>query len=197
MNRTAPFARRFAALLLGTAALLAAGCATKPVIRAHAAPGANVAAYRTYGFFEKLGTDDSTYSSLLSQYLKAAVSREMESRGYRFEPTNADLVLNFHLAEKDKIEGRSGPSFGLGFGSGWGWRNGYSWGASINDTDLRTTTEGTLTIDVVDRAKNELVWAGSALAQVTSKSLDDPRGTIDSTVPLIFAKYPAPVRGGT
>jgi hypothetical protein len=43
---------------------------------------------------------------------------------------------------------------------------------------------------VVDRAKNELVWAGSAVAQVTSKTLDDPRGTIDRTVPLVFAKYP-------
>ncbi len=114
----------------------------------------------------------------------------MESRGYRYAATGADLVLNFHLGEKDKIEGRSGPNFGLAFGRGWGWRSGYSWGASFNDTDVRTTTEGTLTIDVVDRAKNELMWAGSAVAQVTSKTLDDPRGTIERTVPLIFAKYP-------
>lgn len=190
MKHPAPLARRFAALLLGAAALLAAGCASRPVIRAHAAPGADVAAYRTYGFFEKLGTDDSTYSSLLSQYLKAATSREMESRGYRYVATGADLMVNFHLGEKDKIEGRAGPSFGVGFGHPWGWRSGYSWGMGFSDTDLRTTTEGTLTIDVVDRAKNELVWAGSAVAQVTSKTLDDPRGTIDRTVPLIFAKYP-------
>jgi hypothetical protein len=191
MTLAAPLARRFAALLLGAAALLAtAGCVTRPVIRAHSAPGADVAAYRTFGFFEKLATDDSSYSSLLSQYLKTATTREMEARGYRFQASNPDLLLNFHLGEKDKIEGRAGPTFGLGFGHGWGWRSGYAWGMGINDTDLRTTTEGTLTIDIVDRAKNELVWAGSAVAEVTRKSLDDPRGAIDRTVPLIFEKFP-------
>ena len=190
MTLAAPFARRFAALLLGAAALLAAGCTTRPVIRAHSAPGADVAAYRTFGFFDKLATDDSNYSSLLSQYLKAATTREMEARGYRYQATDPDLVLNFHLGEKDKIEGRAGPNFGLSFGRGWGWRSGYAWGMGINDTDLRTTTEGTLTIDIVDRSKNELVWAGSAVAEVTRKTLDDPRAAIDRTVPLIFAKFP-------
>lgn len=194
MTHPAPFARRLAALLFAAAALLAAGCASRPVIRAHAAPGADVATYGTYGFFDKLGTDDSSYSSLLSQYLKTATSREMEARGYRYAATGADLVLNFHLGEKNKLESRPGPNFGLSFGRGWGWRSGYAWGVGINDADLRTTTEGTLTIDVVDRAKNELVWAGSAVAEVTSKTLDDPRGAIDRTVPLIFAKYPGRAR---
>ena len=188
MMLAAPLARRFAVMLLGAAALLAAGCATRPVIRAHSAPGADIAAYRTFGFFEKLATDDSTYSSLLSQYLKAATTREMEARGYRYQAASPDLLLNFHLGEKDKVEGRLGPTFGVGYG--WGWRPGYAWGMGINDTDLRTTTEGTLTIDIVDRSKNELVWAGSAVAEVTRKSLDDPRGAIDRTVPLIFAKFP-------
>jgi hypothetical protein len=192
MNYRTPVVRSLAVALMGAAVLLAAGCAAKPVIRAHTAPGANVAAYRTYGFFEKLGTDDSTYSSLLSQYLKSATSRELEARGYRLAASNPDLVVNFHLGEKDKVEGHASPSFGLsvGRGFGWGWRTGYSWGVGINDTDLRTTTEGTLTIDVVDRARNELLWAGSAVAQITSKTLDDPQGAIDRTVPLIFAKYP-------
>jgi len=184
--------RRATVALLGAALVFAAGCASKPVIRAHTAPGANIAAYRTYGFFEKLGTDDSSYSSLLSMYLKSATALEMESRGYRLAASNPDLLLNFHLGEKDRIEGRASPSFGLSMGRGWGWRSGYAWGLGmgINDTDLRTTTEGTLTVDVVDRARNELIWAGSAVAEITSKTLDDPKGAIDRTVPLIFAKFP-------
>jgi uncharacterized protein DUF4136 len=192
MNDTRPLARRLAAVLLGAALVLATGCAVRPVIRAHTAPGANVAAYRTYGFFDKLGTDDSSYSSLLSTYLKSATALELESRGYRRAESNPDLLVNFHLGEKERIEGHAGPSLGLGLGRGWGWRSGYSWGLGmgVNDMDLRTTTEGTLTIDVVDRARNELIWAGSAVAQITSKTLDDPKAAIDRTVPLIFAKYP-------
>jgi uncharacterized protein DUF4136 len=193
MNSPATRARHTPVLVLAMAALVglvAAGCATKPVIRAQSAPGGSVASYRTYGFFEKLGTDDSTYSSVLSLNLKAAVSREMEARGYRAAP-NPDLLVNFNLAQRAKIEGHSGPTFGLGFGRGWGsWRSGYSWGAGINDTDIRSTTEGTLTLDVVDRARNEIVWSGSAAGEITSKVLDDPKAAIDRTVPLIFAKYP-------
>ncbi len=170
---------------------LVVGCTSQPRIRSQTAPGGNVSSYRTYGFFEKLGTDNSSYASVLSLNLKAAVAREMESRGYRQVASNPDLQVNFSLAQIEKIDGRSGPTFGFGFGRGWGsWRGGYSWGAGINDIDIRSTTEGTLTIDVVDRAKNEIVWAGSAVAPITSKTLDDPKAAIDATVPKIFAKFP-------
>jgi hypothetical protein len=181
---------RFLFPLLAAALLGLAGCATGPKIRAQTAPGAQVDHYRTYGFLEKLGTDNSTYASVLSLNLKAATAREMEARGYR-PSTTPDLVLNFNVAEKDKIEGRGGTSFGIGFGRGFGsWRSGYSWGVGVNDSDITTRTEGTLTVDVVDRSRNEIVWTGSAVAQITAKVLDDPRAAIDATVPLIFAKFP-------
>ncbi|MET0292991.1 MAG: DUF4136 domain-containing protein [Steroidobacteraceae bacterium] len=181
----------FAKAALVALLVVIAGCATGPRIRSQSAPGGNVANFRTYGYFEKLGTDTSSYASVLSLNLKAATSREMESRGYRLATSNPDLLLNFSLAQVEKIDGRSGPTFGLGFGRGWGsWRGSYGWGAGINDVDIRSTTEGTLTIDVVDRAKNEIVWAGSAVAPITSKVLDDPKAAIDATVPKIFAKYP-------
>jgi hypothetical protein len=185
-------ARRTSGLL--TAAVLAlalAGCATGPKIRSQTAPGGNVATYRTYGFFEKLGTDVSSYASVLSLNLKAATARELEARGYRAATSDPDLLVNFHLAQKEKVEGRSGPTFGLGFGRGWGsWRSGYSWGMGVHDTDIRSTTEGTLTIDLVDRARNQIVWAGSAAGTITSKVLDDPKAAIDRTVPRIFEKFP-------
>ena len=177
---------------LALLALVLAGCTGGPRIRAQSAPGESVAAYRTYGFFDKLGTDDSTYASVLSVNLKAATVRELEARGYRAAP-NPDLLVNFHLAQRERIEGHSTPRFSLGFGHGWGaWRSpyGYGWGVGINDTDIRSTTEGTLTIDVVDRARNQIVWAGSAAGTITSKVLDDPKAAIDKVVPKIFEKFP-------
>lgn len=175
--------------LLAVAGLLAA-CATGPRIRAHSAPNAQVDRYRTYGFFEKLGTDDSSYASVLSLNLKNATARELEARGYRPSAT-PDLLVNFNLQTREKIDGTSGPSFGIGIGRGWGhWRTGYSWGFGVSDTHITSRTEGTLTIDVVDRARNEIVWAGSAAGTITSKVLDDPRAAIDATVPKIFAKFP-------
>jgi hypothetical protein len=188
MSASSPLFRTLAPLLLGATALFAAACTSKPVIRAQSAPGANVSTFRTYGFFEKLGTDQSTYASVLSLNLKAATAREMEARGFRAAP-NPDLLVNFHVAEKDKIEGRSGPTFGFGFGRGY-WRSGYSFGVGMNDTDVRSVTEGTVTIDGVDRARNEMVWTGSAQSRITAKTLDHPEEAINSTVPLIFQKFP-------
>ena len=51
-------------------------------------------------------------------------------------------------------------------------------------------TEGTLTLDLVDRMKNELVWSGSAVRTLNAKILDQPRPAIDQAVNLIFAKLP-------
>lgn len=178
--------------IVATGLVALSGCATGPKIRAQTAPGAEVQRYRTYGYLEKLGTDAGTYASALTLNLKAATDREMQSRGFTPATGSPDLVVNFFLDQKEKIEGTSGPSFGLGFGRGWGsWRSGYSWGFGLSDTWIDSRTEGTLTIDVVDRAKNEIVWSGTAVGTVTGKMLDEPRAAIDSIVPKIFAKFPA------
>ena len=178
-------------LAVGLAALLLVACAATPRIRSQTAPGANVAAFKTFGYFEKLGTDTGAYASIVSRQLKDATNREMQARGYVPTAANADLLINFHVKTKEKLEGRPSPSMSIGFGRGWGsWRSGYNWGVGISDRDISSTTEGTLTIDVVDRARNELLWSGSAVGKLTEKILADPQPAIDATVPLIFAKFP-------
>jgi hypothetical protein len=182
--------RVLAVVVVGLVAL--SGCASGPRIRAQTANGAEIQRYRTYGYLEKLGTDTATYASAMSLNLKAATDREMQARGFTPAATDPDLVVNFFLDQKEKIQGQSGPSFGLGVGRGWGaWRTGYAWGFGMSDTWIDSRTEGTLTIDVVDRSKNEIVWSGTAVGTVTSKMLDDPRAAVDAVVPKIFAKFPA------
>ena len=178
--------------VMATGLLALSGCATGPKIRSQTAPAAEVQRFRTYGYLDKLGTDTGTYASAMSLDLKAATDREMQARGFTPATADPDLVVNFFLDQKEKIQGQSGPSFGLGIGRGWGsWRTGYSWGFGMSDTWIDSRTEGTLTIDVVDRAKNEIVWSGTAVGTITSKMLDDPRAAVDSVVPKIFAKFPA------
>ncbi|MEP7313776.1 MAG: DUF4136 domain-containing protein [Pseudomonadota bacterium] len=191
MAQQVSIARSARVLAAGLAALLLVACAVQPKVRSQTAPGVSVASFKTYGYFEKLGTDTGPYASIVSRQLKDATDREMQARGYVVAATNPDLLVNFHVETKEKIEGRSAPRMSIGFGRGWGsWRSGYNWGLGINDVDISSTTEGTLTIDVVDRARNELVWAGSAVGRLTDKILADPQPAIDATVPLIFAKYP-------
>jgi hypothetical protein len=63
--------------------------------------------------------------------------------------------------------------------------------------DIRTVTEGSLMIDLVDRAHNEVVWSGTAVGRLTKQILNDPDPEIDRSVSEIFARYPVKAAGQT
>jgi hypothetical protein len=175
-----------AVVLLGVSA-----CETLPKIRTELAPDADVSQYHTYDYFDKPSTDRRGYKTITTRSIEDAVDREMRLRGFTRTSNNPDLKINFDIAKRDKVTTRPGPSVGFGYGFG-GWRSHYGYDVAFGGRgDVETVTEGTLTIDLVDRAKNELVWSGSASRTLDSKVLDQPRPAIDQAVNLIFAKYPA------
>ncbi len=103
------------AILLGLGLFLAA-CATSPEVRSQAAANANLASYHTYAFVAKPGTDKGgDYKTLTTQSLEREVGRALLARGYVPAPlTQADLLINFNVEEKDKAEGNPGPTAGWG-----------------------------------------------------------------------------------
>lgn len=178
------------AALFGLGLFLAA-CATRPEVRTQAAANANLASYHTYAFMAKPGTDNDGYKTLKTQSLERAVGREMLVRGYALVvPEQAELLINFNVKEKDKVEGDVGPAGGWGYG--WGRHYGYGYGFGFDDyyNGITTVTEGSLMIDLIDRARNEVVWSGTAVGELTKKVLDNPDPTIDRSVADIFARYP-------
>jgi len=166
-------------------ALLAA-CATKPVIRTQTAPALDILKYQSFGFVEHPDTDKAGYTTLTTRYLKDAVTREMRARGYT-QSGQPDLLVNFTAGSKDKVEGDPWPDVGVGWGR---WSRGWGWGGTFGGRDIRTVTEGSLTIDVVDQQHKELIWSGTAKGRVTGKDENNPQPAIDKAVSAIFAKYP-------
>ena len=186
--------RRFSRPLgmLGAAALLAslAACETLPKIRTQSAPGADLTRYHSYDFFDKPSTDRRGYKTITTRSIEDAVDREMRLRGFTRTSDNPDIKINFDIAKHDKVTTRPGPSVGVGYGYG-GWRSHYGYDIAFGGRgDVETVTEGTLTVDLVDRARNELVWSGSASRTLDSKVLEQPRQAIEQAVNLIFAQYP-------
>lgn len=192
ISRNAPTTITRLATLLGLSLLLAS-CATRYDIRTQAAANANLASYHTYAFMAKPGTDTDGYKSLATQTLERAVNREMYARGYTPAAVGSepDLVVNFNIKEKDKVQG-DGPGVGYGWGFGYGPRWGYGYGVGLDDyyNGIQTVTEGSLVVDLVDRVRNEVVWSGTAVGQITKKSLDHPDESLDRSVTEIFARYP-------
>jgi hypothetical protein len=172
-------------ILAGVLAILPA-CASKPVVRTQSAPALDLQKYQSFGFVEHPDTDKAGYTTLVTRYLKDAVSREMVARGYT-RSDHPDLLVNFTTGSKDKVEGDSWPDVGLGWGR---WSRGWGWGGTWGSRDIRTTTEGSLTIDVVDPQQKELIWSGTAKGRVTTRDEDNPQSAIDKAVTAIFTKYP-------
>jgi Domain of unknown function (DUF4136) len=162
-----------------------AGCATQPLVRSDHDPDADFGRFKTYGFFDKLGTDEA-YATLLTKYLKEAVSREMERREYRFSK-EPDLQVNFHAKVKEKQRVVRSPGYGY-YGYRWGYYG--PWGGYAYDTYVEEYSEGTLNIDLVDRSDMQMVWEGVAIGRVTEKDFQNLKQVVDEAVTAIFEKYP-------
>lgn len=176
------------ALVVVLSALLFAGCASGPSIFVNADPTANFATYHTYNFEDPLGTDNSGYSSLLSQFLRTATARELEARGYT-RSDKPDLLVNFNVKTKDKIQTTTTPS-GPSYGGYYGYRAGYYGVWSGYDTQVTQYTEGTLTVDIVDAARKQLVWDGTAVGRVRDEARRNLESAVDRVITEIFTKYP-------
>jgi hypothetical protein len=126
---------------------------------------------------------DSNTDPLVEKRIKNAITMEMKKKGLVHDTNDPDLKVAIHTYVKDKVRV---DSWGYGYASSY-WR-GY-WGPRA--TDVYQWEEGTLVIDLVDAADNELVWRGEG-----SKSLPDNPSPdkidkiVNSAVKKILANYP-------
>jgi len=180
---------------------LATGCAVKPDYRVDYDPGVDFSQYRTYGFFEQLGTDQAGYSTLVTQHFKSATGREMEKLGYTYTEQDPDLLVNFNAmsTEKSEVRSRQVPATGYGMTGYYGYRGMMYSPFPMYETEVETVnyTVGTLNIDVVDAERKMLVWEGVAEGRLTKKAMQNPPQAIDAVVSELFARYPtAPAAEG-
>lgn len=172
------------------ALVLAAGCSS-PKLVTNLDPGTDTSAYRTYGFVSELGTDGQEYSSLLSQFLKDATTRELEARG--FEPSaSPDLLVNFYVQTKEKIYSTPSPSLYYGYRSSGPW----SYGGGFGYDTVSQYTEGTLNVDFVDRGQRRVVWEAALIGRVTDDDREHLKETVDRAIAEVFEEFPFTPGGG-
>lgn len=180
------------AMLTGVALLLAA-CASGPKIESDYDHTVDFSQYKTYGFFNPMGIENPNYSSIYGSIFRAAITREMENRGYTLSD-NPDLMINVsgRLQDKTKVTTTSDPYMSGGY---YGYRRGaygawggYGYGTT---THVSSYTEGTINVDMVDRALKRMVWEGVAVGRVDEKKTnDETRANIHAGITDMFAGYP-------
>jgi len=180
-------------VMLAGAAVLLASCASKPTIESDYDHTMDFSQYKTYGFFSPMGIENPNYSSIFGSIFRDAISREMESRGYTMSD-NPDLMINVsgRLQDKTKVTTTSDPYMSGGYygyrRGAYGTWGGYGYGTT---THVSNYTEGTINVDMVDRAQKRMVWEGVAVGRVNEKrSNDETREAINSGITEMFAGYP-------
>ena len=188
-NRENPRRTLFALAVMA----LVAGCATQrgPDIRVNSDPSVDYSQYSTFGFPEQTGTDRGGYSTLVTDYFKAAVRDQMELRGYQYVDQNPDLIVNFYANVRERTQVRSSPRMSAGYGY-YGYRYGlYSaWPMYANDVDTVTYKIGTANVDIVDAKQKQLIWEGVAEGRIRESDMEQPRESIAAVVTQLFTRYP-------
>jgi hypothetical protein len=177
-------------LLSVAASLMIVACASGPTVRTSGDPSANLASYKTFGYFDRMGTDKAGYSTILTSTLKESTRRELESRGLKYVDSNPELLVNFNVNVKDRTDVQSTPTAGGYYGYRAGMYHG--WAGYPQDIETVHYQEGTVGVDVVDATKKQLVWQGVAEGRITKAVAENPAGAVDKAITEIFAKYPTP-----
>jgi hypothetical protein len=180
-------------IILLFAAVLAA-CASGANIQSDYDPGADFGSYTTYDFMEGAGPDSDNYQSFFSKYMIAAITIEMEKRGYT-KAEDPDLWVNFNaiLQEKTQVRTSSAPPPPM-MGGYYGYRGASygSWGGYgyATETHVSEYTEGTFNIDIIDSNRHQLVWEAVGVGRVSQKDLENLEEGVMQGVPKFFALYP-------
>ncbi len=180
----------FNALLMGSV-LGMVGCVSQPRISSQSRPNIDFSAYKSYAWVAPLATDKAGYSTIITSHFKVAVQAQMAARGYTFDANNPDLLINFFSNVETRSETRSSSSMSVGY---YGYRGGYGYGMGFpiygGGVETRNYKVGTVSVDVVDAKRKELVWEGALEGTLSSKVMQNPGGAIQSAVGQIFTKFP-------
>jgi hypothetical protein len=193
MQTRSAFRKLSGLVSLAAAALLIAGCASKPTIESDYDHTIDFSQYKTYAFFNPMGIENPNYSSIYGSIFRGAISKELESRGYT-KSDNPDLLINVsgRLQDKTKVTTTSDPYmsgnyYGYRRGAYGAW-GGYGYGTT---THVSNYTEGTVNVDMVDRAQKRMVWEGVAVGRVKeNRTNEETRTNVYAGIQEMFAGYP-------
>jgi hypothetical protein len=187
-NRIPAVLTRIAAL---TTLLAVTGCASGPRVIANSAPDFSISDYRTFSYLQPLSSDRGNVRSLISTHLINATTPELENAGLRYVENGGDLLVNFVVSTRETIQTRSTPSTSVSMHHGrgrYGTWGGYS--MSMSTTEVVQRTEGTIAVDIISRARNQLVWEGAAVGRVTDSTRQNIQQVVNETMPIIFEQFP-------
>ncbi len=114
-------------------------------------------------------------------YLKSAIASQLEAKGLR-QAANPDLVVNIGVVVEEEVQTRETDIRDMHY---MGQRN-YHW--EVEDVVVGVYKVGTVSVELVDRAGNKVVWTESG-TNVISKKPKKVQKKIDKGAARIFKNF--------
>jgi Domain of unknown function (DUF4136) len=167
--------------------LIVSACSSVKILGVEKADDFSIAKYKTFSFYEVNSGGDAIgpNSQANLKLLKEAIVKEMSAKGITMSADNPDLLVNIGIVVSEKVQtvetNFSNPADRTAY---MGTRN-YHWEAG--EKAVGTYREGTVTVHLVDRVANNLVWQGSADSVLPEKQKNIP-ALIEEAMKNLFAK---------
>jgi Domain of unknown function (DUF4136) len=136
--------------------------------------------YRTYMWIQPAHLEDAA----MDPEVVSAINQQLEARGWRQVPVDADVAIVAHGAWE---EHQTLESFYSGFPGEWRWH----WWAGPPEvtTEVKEYPVGTLVVDMFDARTKQLIWRGYAEATV-SKHPEKNAIKLDKAMEKLFDHFP-------
>ena len=165
---------------LGGAIVLVAlfSCSSAPKVDAGWDHRVDFSRYRTWAWKD----DGSIRDPVWNRRVQSVIEDELEKHSLKRADANPDLWVAVHwrLTVDTRVVSYN-PAWGYGW-SGWG-------GPSV--TEIYDVPAGTMLLDLVDVAKKDLVWRGTASGEIKADRENEEREqTLRGILAQMFAGYP-------
>lgn len=176
---------------LGITAATIAGCGAGVQYNSDYDPTADFSDIRTYQWAQRTPTGDDdprVYNDITMRKVRFAVDQALQAKGMQMVNANPDVLVAWHGAINGKMSLQTVSSH-YGYGYGWYGYGGMGMGAST--TYVNEWDEGTLLVDIIEGGKRELIWRGSAQAEL-KKRQDPQEGQefLNDVVARMLADFP-------
>lgn len=145
--------------------------------------------FKTYAFYKK-GIDKVEISDLDKKRILRAIERELKAKGM-VASDNPDILVNIFTKSREKIDVYNNNSYYGWYPWYYGYGGYYGPGYGFGYTNVSSSTEGTLFIDLIDARKKELAWQGIGVGILSYyKNVDKKEAKINEFVTNIMTQYP-------
>lgn len=146
--------------------LISFGCSPVKILKTDKADGFLLANYKSFDFVPVTfnGVESPSFNTRVA-WLKEEIVKQLTQRGLQQSSADPDLLVNIGIVIEEKTQTREttirdAPMY-------MGQRN-YTW--QSQEIPVGTYNEGTVTVELVDRVKNDMVWEGVASSVVQKKN---------------------------